>query len=265
MRHILRVALVATLPLWVGGCNLFGGDETATVPSPDPVVVPTEPATAVPNTTVPNTTVPTAPAAAGRQGVLPPDLISSTDPGQRVQGIQRNRPDPFALIPTTPSVEITATQAPAQPVPQLPSLPQGRTAPAPSQPPQTSPGSLAPIPQLVPTNPLAALPPSPPQPTLARAVEVTGVVQIGTTVHAIVNAPNEPSSRYVRAGQSLSNGRILVKRIELNQGSEPVVVLEQNGIEVTTAVGEGGTPAAGAPGQPVSAAVFSSSVAANPL
>jgi hypothetical protein len=75
---------------------------------------------------------------------------------------------------------------------------------------------------------------------LAQAVKVTGVVQIGSTVHAIVNAPNEPSSRYVRVGQRLSNGQVLVKRIEMNQGSEPVVVLEQNGVEVQTAVGEGG-------------------------
>jgi hypothetical protein len=89
-------------------------------------------------------------------------------------------------------------------------------------------------------------------------------VQIGSTVHAIVNAPNEPSSRYVRAGQRLSNGQILVKRIELNEGSEPVVVLEQNGIEVTTEVGEGGTPAA-TPGQTASAAIFNSPIAANPF
>ncbi|NEQ26472.1 MAG: hypothetical protein F6K28_47070, partial [Microcoleus sp. SIO2G3] len=161
-----------------------------------------------------------------------------------------NRPDPFALIPTTPSVEIPPNQN-AQPVPQLPNLPNRSTAtggsrtPVASRPPASRPGTLAPVPNLVPTNPLAAVP-LPPQPSLAQAVKVTGVVQIGSTLHAIVSAPNEPSSRYVRAGQRLSNGQVLVKRIEINRGSEPVVVLEQNGVEVTTAVGSGGAPTAAA-------------------
>ena len=81
----------------------------------------------------------------------------------------------------------------------------------------------------------------PPQPDIARAVQVLGVVQIGNTAHAIVQAPNEPTSRYVQVGQRLSNGQVLVKRIEMNRGAEePVVVLEQYGIEVPTAVGQGG-------------------------
>ncbi|NJL22451.1 MAG: hypothetical protein HC895_19210 [Leptolyngbyaceae cyanobacterium SM1_3_5] len=175
-----------------------------------------------------------------------------------MQAVQRNRPDPFALIPTTPTVEISPGAA-SRPVPQLPNLPnrstpvnRGTTADRPATRPTrqapANPGSLAPIPDLVPNNPIAAAPLAP-QPTLAQAVKVTGVVQIGNTLHAIVSAPNEPSSRYVRAGQRLSNGQVLVKRIEVNRGSEPIVVLEQNGVEVQTAVGEGGsapTAAAGA-------------------
>jgi hypothetical protein len=78
---------------------------------------------------------------------------------------------------------------------------------------------------------------------MARAVKVMGVIQIGNTAHAIVQAPNEPTSRYVRVGQRLSNGEVLVKRIEMNRGAEePVVVLEQFGIEVPIAVGQGGPP-----------------------
>jgi len=82
---------------------------------------------------------------------------------------------------------------------------------------------------------LAARPPIP-DPTLARGVEVTGVVLIGANYQAIVKAPNEPTSRYVSAGQRLSGGRVLVKRIE-NQGSEPVVILEENGVEVVRSIG----------------------------
>jgi hypothetical protein len=35
---------------------------------------------------------------------------------------------------------------------------------------------------------------------------------------------------------------VLVKQIVMNQGAEPFVVLEENGIEVVRAVGEGGPP-----------------------
>lgn len=76
-----------------------------------------------------------------------------------------------------------------------------------------------------------------PQPTLAREVEVTGVVTIGNSTQAIVRAPGEPSSRYVSAGQRLANGQVLVKRIEMNPGSDPVVILEENGMEVSIMVG----------------------------
>ncbi len=67
--------------------------------------------------------------------------------------------------------------------------------------------------------------PSPPQePDLASNVAVTGVIQIGNETQAIVLVPNEGTSRYVRVGQRLSNGQVLVKRIEMNEGVEPVVI-----------------------------------------
>jgi hypothetical protein len=88
--------------------------------------------------------------------------------------------------------------------------------------------------------------PSQPIPTLANAVEVTGVVQIGSTMQAIVKAPDEPTSRYVGVGQRLANGQVLVKRIE-TAGSEPIVVLEESGVEVIRAIGQAaeGAPAKG--------------------
>jgi hypothetical protein len=74
---------------------------------------------------------------------------------------------------------------------------------------------------------------------VASSTEVSGVVQIGNDVQAIVKAPNEPASRYVRPGQRIANGQVLVKRIEMNAGAEPLVILEENGVEVARAVGEG--------------------------
>jgi hypothetical protein len=113
-------------------------------------------------------------------------------------------------------------------------------------------GSSKPVP--VPAEPLKPLPPIP-DPSLAKAVEVTGVVVIGGIPRAIVKAPNEPTSRYVTAGQRLSNGQVLVKRIEVNSGSDPVVILEQSGVEVSRAVGDkpSASPAGGQPPVPPSA------------
>ncbi|MUG98991.1 hypothetical protein F7734_44530 [Scytonema sp. UIC 10036] len=94
------------------------------------------------------------------------------------------------------------------------------------------------LPQVVPNPGLTAMAPPPPQPELARAVVVTGVVLIGREPQAIIKVPTEPTSRYVEAGQRLANG-VLIKRIEMNEGSEPIVILEQFGIEVAKMVGEG--------------------------
>ncbi|MBW4575896.1 MAG: hypothetical protein KME08_11495, partial [Aphanothece sp. CMT-3BRIN-NPC111] len=96
------------------------------------------------------------------------------------------------------------------------------------------PGSL-------PAFPVPSFQPEPlklPEPDLARRVEVTGVIQVGDAIHAIVKAPDETTSRQVQPGEMLSNGQVLVKRIEVNQGLSPVVVLEQYGVEVDKRVGD---------------------------
>lgn len=93
------------------------------------------------------------------------------------------------------------------------------------------------MPGVVPPPELAPVLPPPPQPKLAQAVLVSGVIQIGNRPQAIIKVPSEPTSRYVQAGQRLASG-LLVKRIEMNEGSEPVVILEQYGIEVARMVGE---------------------------
>jgi hypothetical protein len=68
-------------------------------------------------------------------------------------------------------------------------------------------------------------------------VEVSGVVMVGGAPQAIVKAPNEETSRHVRVGQRISNGQVLVKRIEMNGGTDPIVIFEENGVEVARAVG----------------------------
>lgn len=274
MRQVLLLAITTAFALSLGGCGLTGGGES-TAESSDPATVAAAPAS---EATDPEASIsseaeanaqdseafddPTVPGQAnskqpeeggGRtvsgsrttQGTMPTDLIRSTNPEQRLRAIQRNRPDPFSLVPTTPTIERPAELQPNSGSSNV--LPQ--TVPVtPAQP-----ATLAPIPQLVPVRPPAsrtpiAVAPQPqrPQPELARAVEVTGVVQIGGTVYAIVNAPNEPSSRYVQVGQRLAEGQVLVRRIDA-AGDQPVVVLEQFGVEVVKAIGSANSPTTPAP------------------
>ncbi|MBW4634269.1 MAG: hypothetical protein KME30_20870 [Iphinoe sp. HA4291-MV1] len=109
------------------------------------------------------------------------------------------------------------------------------------------------LPQAIPNPALASVTPS--QPELAKAVFVSGVILVGKEPQAIIKVPNEPTSQYVRVGQQLANG-VLIKRIEMNEGSEPVIILEQYGIEVARMVGQGLTtqtpPTAASEGNPVS-------------
>jgi hypothetical protein len=132
-----------------------------------------------------------------------------------------------------------------RPKPVTPSNTKPRTAPTP-QPSNTIATKPSPLSTQVSVPPTPPLPPPPkfipdlpklPEPTLAKGIEVTGVIEIAGVPQAILKAPNE-SARYVRQGQRVSNGQVLVKRIEMNRGPGPVVILEQYGIEVARQVGE---------------------------
>ena len=132
-----------------------------------------------------------------------------------------------------------------------------RTQPSPKvSPPVSKPPAIGLLPPPVPNPTITPILPKLPEPTLAKGIEITGVVEVAGVPNAIVKAPNEPNSRSVREGERLSNGQVLVKRIEMNQGPNPIVVLEQFGIEVARQVGEkaagaSGTPAPGATTAPV--------------
>jgi hypothetical protein len=121
-------------------------------------------------------------------------------------------------MPGVPTVE-------GQAVPSLPDLPVA-----------IGPASLPPEPEPEPEP--EEQPDLPPQPDVARGIEVSGVVQVGNEVQVIAKAPSEPFSRYVKVGQRMAGGRVLVKRVEMKQGAEPVVILEEKGIEVAIEVGE---------------------------
>ncbi|WP_346293909.1 hypothetical protein [Sphaerothrix gracilis] len=274
MRRLLSGALVGIGLLSISGCgfvnNLLGrnpepAEEELT--SLDGVPIQTAEDSAE-NEEFAEPIVPAGPSAAA---IASAELIQSTDPEERANQILKNRNDPFATVPIPPPPQVipppqqTPTSAPNNtggrtrppspgglpPTAQRPSGPSGSrqgaggsgtnvssnnnagrgtagggtsTAAAGSQQPTPKPSPIEPLPEL-------------PTPELATEVQITGVVQIGNKAHAIVKAPGEATSRYVSAGQRLSNGRVLVKRIEVREGIEPRVILEENGIEVAVTVG----------------------------
>ncbi|MEO1446060.1 MAG: hypothetical protein AAFV46_07460 [Cyanobacteria bacterium J06635_11] len=263
MRRLLFIVLATVGALSLTGCNFFGRgqDDVATSDGDAPQEsVDTE------GTTPPEAPVPEAQetlpgpvvATPGAATVVAPDLIQSTNPSERASSVQRSRPDPFAsLVPQ--AVEVPGLEDNAQGGGQAgtPAGGGGTTAtagggtPAGGQLPggtaaggQTGqPTPVATQPSAVPT-PLSALPPVP-QPDTARAVRISGVVQIGGTPYAIVQVPNEVE-RYVRTGERVAGGRVLVKRID-TRAVEPRVILEQNGIEVEALVTGGATNVAAEP------------------
>ncbi|MEW6495581.1 MAG: hypothetical protein AB1589_24140 [Cyanobacteriota bacterium] len=232
-----------------------------------------DPFTAVPVqpevTVSPNPSAPRAPSArpvpqipqlprlrqpnGGASGNQAPRTRTQT-PGTRTQapGTRTQAPGTRTQARRSTNGQASRAATPSKVVPPPRSLPKPGATQAPkpngtTNTPKPGPGGSLPggpvatAPQLIPE-----LPPLP-EPTQARGIEVSGVVEVGNTPVAIVKVPNEPA-RYVREGQLLANGQVLVKRIEMNRGPTPVVILEQYGVEVARGVGE--APATG-PGQPV--------------
>ncbi|MFM7559036.1 hypothetical protein [Cylindrospermopsis raciborskii] len=70
-----------------------------------------------------------------------------------------------------------------------------------------------------------------PDTKLAHSISVSGVILVNQQAQAIIKLPDDLNSRYVQARERLANG-VLVKRIEVNLCNNPVVVLEQFGVEV---------------------------------
>lgn len=133
-------------------------------------------------------------------------------------GVANGRPGLAEPVAELPDLAVAG-------VPDLPQLPLTSRPPAwvdPNAPPPVAP----------------AAPPPPPSTDLARGIEVTGVLRTGDDTRIIVKAPNEPTSRYVSVGQRIAGGEVLIKRVKFSRDSDPIVIFEQNGIEVARMVGE---------------------------
>ncbi|HIK09535.1 MAG TPA: hypothetical protein IGS52_04595 [Oscillatoriaceae cyanobacterium M33_DOE_052] len=175
------------------------------------------------------------PARATRPQTIPPP------PPQEPQKVAQVPQLPPDFGPPIGGGSIPTAAIPKQDSRQVPSLPELPTPIGPKVPERQQPGSPprgTTPPGTTPPKPTPPPPPPPPSTDIAKAVEVTGVVQVNGEILIIVKAPNEPTTRYVKVGQRIGNGKVLVKRVEQLKGSEPIVVLEENGVEVNKEVGE---------------------------
>lgn len=233
----LPIAFVALSMLAIAGCTIRDTPEavdTTTTPTPiqsfnDPVVPSKEPEPIASKT---------------------PNLIQLTNAREREQIVSKGRDDPFAELfepsvfrqPTDTTTRTDRTVPPlATPTETTPTTPRTPTPTAPTPSPEDRRADNSqrpePLPRLVPDLKIEPVLTPQPQPELAEGVMVSGVVLIGQKPQAIIKVPNEATSRYVQAGQRLGSG-LLIKRIEMNEGSDPIVILEQYGIEVARMVGE---------------------------
>ena len=287
MRQASLIGLTTVLALFIGGCTGNDQDQQGTNTS----VPPKPPASASPGAKqtpfaqpTETTKPPTVVTVAGLVQTLPPDARTKqaiTGPSSR---------DPFAFVPVQPQVTVSPNpQAgqPNEPVPQpLPKIPDI------PPPPQVKPGNspvrnpspkILPPPRSIPNSAPTTIPkpgtpgvqtpnqpppfvpklPELPEPTLAKGIEVTGVINVNGVRQAIVKVPNQPP-QYVKEGDRLSNGQVLVKRIEM-RGSTPVVILEQYGIEVAKRVGEKPTVSPGQDGTPTASGIVPSPLNTNAL
>ncbi|BAU07683.1 hypothetical protein NIES592_09890 [Fischerella major NIES-592] len=257
----LKILIAAISVLAIAACASEGEQQSSnpTPPPNTPAQTQKAPAQAFNNPVVPGkSTLATSTTAS---------LIQPTNAKERIDIVSKGRNDPFAQIIGQSSPGVPNTTVGMRPVPRLLPLPINNTRDTliTTRTPQKSSlvlgaklsksknninkgisnknlPKLTPVlpkvmPQVVPEQRLASVLPPQPQPDLAKAVFVSGVVMVGNQPQAIIKVPNEPTSRYVQAGQRLANG-VLIKRIEMNEGSEPIIILEQYGIEVTRMVGE---------------------------
>ncbi|MER3434502.1 MAG: hypothetical protein C4288_14020 [Leptolyngbya sp. ERB_1_1] len=209
-RHwIIAVTGIALLSI---SCQSNRTPQAKIQPSPQVFAQPIVPAKP---STLPTIKVPGMIPTSDSKAPLMPVAVSSTR-------------DPFAatIIPTDLKVAI-------QPATPKPIAAKSPTNTPPVIPPLTIRYSpIAPLPALSPALRI-------PRTNLANTIALTGVIQTGSQLSAIVQDA-DGSSRYVQAGEALANGQVIIKKINLNSAENPSIVLLENGIELIKMVGSEG-------------------------
>ncbi len=254
MRLFLLVTSTVAIALGLGGCGLFAGGDEDNVVAPAPKSAAAQPFS---------------------QPIVKPQLkltrgaalIQPTNPDERLKAIRSGRSDPFgALISSTAGTagnqssgssnanSSGGSSKKADPASAMAksynrfldrvgdsleeSADDSASSPVAVGPGSSSSGHLPELPTS--SSSSSEVPPLPPlpQPDLAKGIRVTGVVVIGGMPRAIIKAPDETVSRTVGPGDRLSNGQVVVKRIDNRNPDEPLVIVEQYGTEVAIGVGK---------------------------
>lgn len=243
MNRVAKLVGLGSLLVFAGCSSQSTPQATSNTPSDSSKTAALPPPQTFPSPTVSaKSKLPEAPVMAK---VAVPGLLSATKPETlAATTLSNSQRDPFAALPpATPTIQLAPgtlkslfpSAAPAkQPAASAPkSLPaKARSLP---QAPRIALKPM-PVPAVIPVEPtLPSAPPSPPPSLtdLADAIEISGVVQVGSRVMAIVKAPDEGSARYVQAGDYLAGGKVLLKAIRMGNQGEPTIFLEQNGRTVT--------------------------------
>lgn len=224
--------LTGSLLMFSGGCGFLpgggGGEETDVSVENQEIAPPEVPLTAV---------RPLPPVDIAALGLIPPVL-----PDQRLREIQAGRPNPFALIPVEAKVTSPGSNANASKATDGVSNGGENSGNVASSDGQTGVNGITGEPGQ--QNGSSIFPNSEPArlyPDDARAVVVSGVIEIGTRPYAIVQAPGEPVARNVTVGDRLSGGNVRVQSINV-MGENSNIVLEQYGEFVTRDVGAPALP-----------------------
>jgi hypothetical protein len=229
-----RVPLYLTLalvPLAVVGCG-ESKDNLSVNPSPQPLASAPFPSPSVPPTL-------NSPSKVA--------LTRPTNPDDRLRVIKSGRPDPFGSVGpegrvASASVSSSGSGATVSPQQQginrmvnsydkfLKGLSGNLGSPSRTGSSSQSGGQSA-------STPDVNLPSLPKAPEPA-GVKVSGILVVGGEPRAIVQAPDEPTSRTVGIGDSLSGGKLFVKNIDTSNRNEPKVIFQQGSIEFSVAVGK---------------------------
>ncbi|MDS3861189.1 hypothetical protein RIF25_10265 [Thermosynechococcaceae cyanobacterium BACA0444] len=220
LRKISSALVLGLVTSHLVGCG-GGGEPESTAISPPPLPTPSPPA-------------PETPPAAGVGPSVLGNLTPPTNPQMRVKTIAQakdvGRPNPFSSVSPAAAPPGLNTQDAPLPAPiQFVPVSQINQRLAEILPPSALP------PGRVPAAPL-------PPPKDAQGVQLFGVAVVGGIPQAIIQAPGEVVSRTVRVGDTLANG-VRVTSI-LAYGSNPAIVLEQFGQQVTVGIGQAQASAA---------------------
>jgi hypothetical protein len=207
---------VILLSFWLSSCSPPSNNDEQAETAPPPPPTPEETKAKEPKENKEKETTPRVAVS----GLIPP-----TDPDQRVETVAKGVANPFQVLPPQPVVKLDENQL------QTPGEETGETGKLPPEPPPET------LPPQGTTSQGEETQQTGPNLELAKSVVVTGIVTLGDNVQIILKAPKEEFSRYVQVGQYISDGQVLIKRVEQADNRAPYVVLEQSGVEVRKPIG----------------------------